>query len=577
MLEKYYRQELENLRELARDFSKVHPAAAPMLGGQSADPDVERLLEAVAFLTGMMRQKLDDELPEIVRGLMDVVMPHYLRPVPATTIVVFSPKPGLMEPVRVPAGTSIRSVAVDESDCIFRTCFDLEVHPLSLEEVELIQRPGKPPRIRLSLELKGMGLESWKPERLSFFLGGEYARAADLFLVLDRFLKQIRIVPGRGGSACRLGPESLRPVGFERRNSLFPFPLQAFSGYRLLQEYFNLPEKFLFFELTGWDLWKDRGDGAGFEIFFELDAATPPLASLGPDSFVLFATPAVNLFEVEADPVVLDHRQEKVRVIPSASRADTIRIYSVDRVVGFKEGTVEKRQYAPMNLFARRQPPGSSYQVLYRVSPVDGRPEVFLAFSYPAEADEPAAETLSIKLTCTNGRLTEHLQLGDICRPTFDSPELLDFRNITVPTAPVDPLLEGEELWRFLSHLTLNLLSLMDLEGLRSLLRLYIFPKATDRVKITANLKRVDGIAAVRAVPADTLVRGFLVRGREITLEIRGDHFAGTGDMLLFGSVLDIFFSQYSSINSFTRLRIKELISGETFGWPEKAGARTLL
>jgi len=52
----YYQQELENLRELARDFSRVHPAAAPMLGGQSADPDVERLLEAVALLTGLMRR-----------------------------------------------------------------------------------------------------------------------------------------------------------------------------------------------------------------------------------------------------------------------------------------------------------------------------------------------------------------------------------------------------------------------------------------------------------------------------------------------------------------------------------------
>jgi len=52
---RYFQQELQNLRELATEFSKVHPAAAPMLSNQSADPDVERLLEGVAFLTGLLR------------------------------------------------------------------------------------------------------------------------------------------------------------------------------------------------------------------------------------------------------------------------------------------------------------------------------------------------------------------------------------------------------------------------------------------------------------------------------------------------------------------------------------------
>jgi type VI protein secretion system component VasA len=39
---------------------------------------------------------------------------------------------------------------------------------------------------------------------------------------------------------------------------------------------------------------------------------------------------------------------------------------------------------------------------------------------------------------------------------------------------------------------------------------------------------------------------------------------------------MDKFFSEYSSINSFTRLRIKEVLSGETFTWSDKAGGRPL-
>ncbi|MDU3889721.1 MAG: type VI secretion system baseplate subunit TssF, partial [Serratia liquefaciens] len=42
--------------------------------------DVERLLEGFAFLTGRLRQKLDDELPELSHSLMHLLWPNYMRP-----------------------------------------------------------------------------------------------------------------------------------------------------------------------------------------------------------------------------------------------------------------------------------------------------------------------------------------------------------------------------------------------------------------------------------------------------------------------------------------------------------------
>ena len=41
-------------------------AVAGLLAERSGDPDVERLLEGFAFLTGKLREKLDDELPVIL-------------------------------------------------------------------------------------------------------------------------------------------------------------------------------------------------------------------------------------------------------------------------------------------------------------------------------------------------------------------------------------------------------------------------------------------------------------------------------------------------------------------------------
>ncbi|MCA9423339.1 MAG: type VI secretion system baseplate subunit TssF, partial [Nitrospira sp.] len=76
---KYYEDELAYLREMGREFSNANPDLARYLGAPGGDPDVERFLEGVAFLTSKVRAKLDDEFPELTHGLMGMLWPHYLR------------------------------------------------------------------------------------------------------------------------------------------------------------------------------------------------------------------------------------------------------------------------------------------------------------------------------------------------------------------------------------------------------------------------------------------------------------------------------------------------------------------
>jgi type VI secretion system protein ImpG len=83
-LNHHYLSELTALRQLGKRFAERNPALAPFLAESGRDPDVERLLEGVAFLTGRLRQKLDDELPELTHSLMHLLWPNYMRPLPAT-------------------------------------------------------------------------------------------------------------------------------------------------------------------------------------------------------------------------------------------------------------------------------------------------------------------------------------------------------------------------------------------------------------------------------------------------------------------------------------------------------------
>ena len=52
-MKNYYAEELAYLRDLGARFAEAHPGAAPLLGTRSTDPDVERILEGVAFLCGL--------------------------------------------------------------------------------------------------------------------------------------------------------------------------------------------------------------------------------------------------------------------------------------------------------------------------------------------------------------------------------------------------------------------------------------------------------------------------------------------------------------------------------------------
>lgn len=548
-----------------------------MLSGPKPDPDVERLLEGVAFLNGLLQQKLDDEFPELIHSLMDVIFPHYVRPMPSISIVNFKAKPGLNEVVNVPAGTSLASVPVDGTSCTFRTCFDVEVHPLDILSLEARARPtGEPEMLKLVMELKGITLDRWDVKELSLLPGGTFSQGADLFALMTRHLRQITIRPLEGGNPCVLSADCITTPGFDPKNSLFPFPAQSFSGYRLLQEYFVLPSKFLFLNLTGWERWHDRGGGTRFEVSFEFLPSSLHFPQVTPDNIVMFCTPVINLFKMEAEPVLLDHRRERVRIRPSAKEHRHYHVYDVTEVVGYSRGSVERTAYSPLDLFGNIEQGDPVYQMQRYRSPVDDTVDVFLTFPYHRAGPEPRMETLSISLTCTNGQLPEKLQFGDICVETSDSPALLTFGNVIPPTFYVEPPQGRNVLWKFLSHLSLNYLSVATADNLRELLMLYTLEEGRDRTRISASLREIQGIMGLSVSPVRRLVKGNMLQGQRIELTANRDFYASTGNLLLFCSVLDHFFGVYSAMHTFTQMQLKESVTGEVATWPQRMGARCL-
>ncbi len=586
MFNKYYQDELTFLREMGKEFAQSWPDLGYMLAERGSDPDVERLLEGFAFLSGRIRQKLDDEFPEITHALWNLLWPHYLRPIPSMSIVEFRAVPGAVrEGVRIKRGTEVASVPVDgRTRCRFRTCYEVDLYPLELNEAVIEERAGSPLTIRIGFQvMEGAQFQQLGLDSLRLFLYGEPELTSLIYLWFCRNLNEIVFqgyLEGRASQQLTLPASCLKVAGFAEDEALLPSPRNSFAGFRMLQEYFSLPDKFMFLDIHGLRQAAGLETGGKFELLFRFKPGPQKVPKVAKESFRLYCTPVANLFTHTADPIKLEHDRVEYRLRPASIEARDYEIYSIEKVVGWEQGQVRPREYAPFYAFThetgRDQEP-IFYQARLRPSVKDAGTETFIAFvSQQEEHILPPAETVSVDLTCTNRNLPEQLRINDICEATADSPEYSTFRNITRVTPSVRPPMDQGLHWRLLSHLALNYLSLVDVASLRSILEIYNFPALYDRQAARANQLRLDAIQAIRSKPMEWLFRGAPVRGTSVELDLLETNFSGEGDLYLFSAILNELFALYSSINSFSRLTVRGVKQGEVYQWAPRLGNQIL-
>ena len=581
MFNKYYQDELTYLRQLGQEFAHAYPQIGHMLAETGTDPDVERLLEGFAFLSGRIRQRLDSELPELTHAFAGLLWPHYLRPLPAMSVVQFRPAATLQDVQSVPRGTELDSVPVDGTRCRFRTTSDVLLYPFTIETTTLDVPLSKPATLTLGLGVsEKANLSKLNLGALRLSLHGEPAIAFGLYLWLCRHTRAVTFRAGE--REVRAGHEVLSPAGFDDCDALLPYPPDAFSGYRLLQEYFSLPEKFLFVDI------KDlsplaRMDVAGrFEIIIEFDQRPPDSLRVAPGIVRIGCAPVVNLQSVRSTPIRVDFEKTEYRLRADGPDPGHFEVFSVDRVLGWTRGTVREHEYLPFFSYQHTAQPGIAkrefYQLRLRPATVGHGTETYLSFVTMDDSGiMPSTETVAADLTCSNRNLAEKLRPGDISVATSQSPSFAVFENIARVTPSVSPPLEGRLLWRLVSHQSLNYLSLTNLESLRGILGLYNFHALADRQAARANELRLAGITSVRARPDEILRHGSTYRGVAVSLELHEDHFAGEGEMYLFASILNQFLNLYVTVNAFTRLRVKGTQQGGVYEWPPMLGQHTLL
>lgn len=139
-----YNDELFALRRRAEKFARAFPKIAGRLrlsGDVADDPHVERIIQSFAYSAARVRQKLDDEFPELTDSLLETLYPHYLAPVPPMSIVQFAPGATLAGMQLLPRHTDIVTEPVGGDPCQFRTTQDVEIVPMTVSNASLTGLP----------------------------------------------------------------------------------------------------------------------------------------------------------------------------------------------------------------------------------------------------------------------------------------------------------------------------------------------------------------------------------------------------------------------------------------------------
>jgi type VI secretion system protein ImpG len=594
-----YQRELLYLRQEGARFAARYPKVASRLQlsvEDAVDPHVERLLESFAFLTGRIQHALDSELPELTTSLLGLLYPHLVEPVPSLSVACFEvdPDSGLaLAGHCLERDTPLLSESSTGLTCRFRTC-----RPVTLWPVEVVEARVEPPRahpflrghgdvaavLRLRLRARGTTFSRLTLERLAFFLDGPSQVTWHLYELLSRSVLRVALLPdGASGEPLLQPAKAVRPLGFDEDEALLPAPPQAHRGYRLLQEYFSFPEKFLFFELT---LGQEavRAASTSLDVLLLLDTVPDEDLVLERSTFRLGCTPIVNLFHRTAEPIRLDQRHTEYRLVADRRFEQSMEIHSLQSVTALPDRAERTREVAPLFSFrheGEEREPRAYWFARRRPTGREDLPgsELLLSFvDLDLEPRLPADQTVYAHTLCTNRDLAVQVPAGAALMMEERAP----LRGITClrrPTPQWQPPLGGPSLWRLVSLLSLNHLSLtggqQSLDVLRELLRLHDFSPQRLGEQQLRGLVALDCRQVVRQQGTEAW-RG-LCRGLEVTLTFDEARFVG-GSALLLGAVLSRFLGMYVAVDSFVQLVARsEQREGEWKRWPPMAGEQPLL
>ena len=617
---RHYNQELQHLREMGGEFAQQFPKIAARLrmdGLEVGDPYVERLLEGFAFLAARIQLKLEGEFPQFTQRLLEIVYPNFLAPTPAMLVAHLQPTPGeaaLVGGVTLPRGSMLRGPAHPSTGtaCRYRTGQDVTLWPLEITDASYFTHATQLPLaavpewrqyaggLRLRLRAgPGTDLSQLSLQDLRLYCTGIDDTAYRLHELLCGHCLGGFVLPVQRGSDGRhavLDADCVQRVGFDPDQAMLPASLPGLDGYRLLQEYFAFPHRFLFADVCGLGPALRSLGGQELDVVLLFSRGEAGLQqTVDASCLALHCVPAINLFERRCDRIHVTPQTHDFHVVVDRARPMDFEIHQLLEVSGHGIGEHTERRFLPF--YAAHHTEDASHNAYYALQREprlmsqqqlrDGPrasyigTEVFLSIVDGREAPYPdALQQLSVRALCSNRDLPLLGQNAGTELALEDTAPVQSVRVLKGPSRPLSGLREGKVAWRFISQLSLNHLSLLDSspeEGaaaLRELLRLHVHEADSAQHKQIEGLRSVHTAAVVRRLS----MPGPIAFGRGVRIDLEVDELAFQGgSAFLLGCVLEAFLARHVSMNGFTETHVHSPTRGHILVGQPWRGQRPVL
>ncbi len=605
-LNEYFASELAGLRSSIIEFSEENPSIAEELTlhkhneGKSHDPHIEMLIQSFAWMTSRLRQNIGTESAKLPSMLLQQLYPQLVSSIPSMAIAEchvngfaanFENGYSLdarqqMEPIKIEGNPEeVAKLAT----CRMSSCHETILWPLKVENVkkqaindhsEICRKFNKGQSI-INLEItetdEGAAKDISLSNPLRFYINLDSSVRFKFYDFISRYFIGAVVLDENGITVANLTQNDFKLCGFEDDERLLPPSNNQDLGFSLLQDYFNFPEKFMFFELSNMQQIQLQSN---LNIKLVFSENLPKDIQLNKHSIKLNCVPVINLFKKTSEPIPLHHKDYRYRLHPSRVHYDCHEIIRVNKLFSVnKKG--ENNELLPYFCFNNRGHDNKGYRWLVQQETshkksLSGTETWLSIYDQDYAQTCPLGETLYAETLCCNRTACELFPKSQKFSLIGSSP-VKELTLLTKPTRHRSCQLNNEHLWQLLSHFSIYYVSLTDKDLAKDILTRFLSLYACQDDPVSQRqIESIEKLEAVDDVQADLKEgwRGYY-HGTKFTLTLIERKFEGSS-AVLFGRVLYQFLALFCHINSFARLELK-LGNRSIYQWQPMSGHKVLV
>lgn len=286
--------ELRVLEQLRRSHVMHHPGSQL----EREDPDVQRMIEAMACFSVRTRLSLQRNLQATWRRLFGSYFDFLLAPLPSVGILQAVTSPRLVENLRIERGTAVQVATSSGQLGSFTTLSELRILPIALEGVELKVHEGGS-RLLLHFSSRFSRTDDVERLRLHIHCAGHYESALAMHYqlrahLLRAFVAYDPVSTPSDGSACTVSYGEVHDA---------PADGDPINPVDAVRRFFSFPERELYMNLQ---VPRCPRSWRSFTIGLELGPGYVPEPEPARDSFQLFTVPIENRVRMPAGQIVCD-------------------------------------------------------------------------------------------------------------------------------------------------------------------------------------------------------------------------------------------------------------------------------